>query len=52
MFMIPRKLREKKKLISFVGKAVKKKKERKRKKKTIHVPYVWVVLRISKMFLK
>lgn len=41
-----------KKLISFVGKAVKKKKKKKRKKKTIHVPYVWVVLRISKMFLK
>lgn len=33
MFMISRKLREKKKLISFVGKAVKKKKKKRRKKK-------------------
>lgn len=41
-----------KKLISFVGKAVKKKKKEEEKEKTIHVPYVWVVLRISKMFLK
>lgn len=40
-----------KKLISFVEKAVKKKRTKK-KEKTIHVPYVWVVLRISKMFLK